>query len=599
MDVQAAIFDRAKTYCRSPADLAHLHESTECARRICEREGGDLRVVLPAIMLHDIGWSAFTADEEFEARGSSIEAKTANRRHEEEGAALARPILEEYGYDPSLIDQITEIIRRHEGKSAPRSLEDAIVRDANMLARFTRDGFESTCARFRLNEAEGLALLQGSVDKWFLTKAGRLSARLHLSKRRLRSIQATAKSGGIIDRMLEIFLEAGDRVLVKAQKSLEEIAIQELRQRLADIKRQLEIYLRCHPGATIADLQRDAELQSLAVQRIFTDGYTGIIDICKSSPTYGRIIFHPDARVINQPMEWLRKERPSDVTHSFWDWYMRALEGEEFSAYYGSKDRADATREKVQCVAPVRVGALEWSLVVSAFVDQSFRHADALAAEIASSIDVMLDELDANMLYPLARLIEGSEVIAKGDLSHRIQVDVDNELASLAAAFNKMIQSIQSSSQQMQDHARLLARQRDDLQSSIQIIEQQQASIAELSVPVIRIWKHVLVLPLVGVIDEARGQRIIETILPRVVAERARHVFLDLTGVSLAGPEIVDTLARITGAIGLLGAACTLTGISPAVASALVQTNVALHGARTAMNLEQGLRQILGSSVER
>lgn len=593
MDRFSAIFERAKGYCKTSAELVHLHEATECAKWLCEREGGDPAVVLPAIMLHDIGWSRFSAAEQVDARGSSIDANAAHHRHEEEGAALARDVLEQLDYDPVLIDQIVEMIRWHDSRNDAQSQNEAIVKDGNALSRFTPAGFDATCTRFGMTEAELSKALHDSVDRCFLTNTARVAARLHLSKRRLRSSRNMALSGGLIDRLLELFLGLGDRVLVKAQKALEEIAIEALRQRLMDIKRQIEVYLQCHPDATIDALQQDVDFQALAMQRFHTEGYMGIIDIRRDSPRYGQVIFHPDPRMVNQPIEELEKQRPRNVVHSFWDWYWRAVEGEEFHAYYRSKDQNDKTREKVQWVSPLRVGAFEWSLVASAYVDQSFHHANALAAEISNSIDVMLDELDTNMLLPLSRLIAESELISEGDLSRRVQVDVDNELTLLGGAFNKMVQSIQDSKEQMQDYTRELETQRDELRKSIEIIKEQQASIAALSVPVIRIWEHVLVLPLVGTIDEIRGQHIAETILPRVVAERARHVFIDVTGISVTGPEVVDTLAKITQAIGLLGAACTITGISPQVSRSLVDAQVELRGVRTAMNLEHGLRRVL------
>lgn len=578
MDKLQAIFDRAKSHCRSPSDVAHLSEATECARWLCEREDGDPAIVLPAIMLHDVGWSGFTADEEAAARGSSIEARTANRRHEEEGAALARRILEETEVDPDLIDVIVDIVLWHDTRSEALSRDEAIVKDANLLSRFTPRGFEATCARFQVSEAELLERLQGSIDTMFSTSAARLMARLHLSKRRLRSVRTTARDGGLLDRLVAIFLELGDRVVLKARKSLEEIAMEGLRQRLADIKLQFRLYLEGHPAATLSELQENPEFHALATQPIFTEGYAGVIDIGRDSPRYGQIIFHPDPRLVNQPLERLEEQRPIDVAHTFWDWYRRAVAGEEFSAYYRSKDRTDMTREKMLCAAPLRVGAHEWSVVASTIVTQSFQHADALSEEISGSVDAVLDELDANLLLPLTQLISGSEVIAGGDLSHRIRIDADNELGLLGAAFNDMVASIER---------------------SVELIRQQQASIAELSVPVIRVWKGVLVLPLIGVVDEDRGRRITETILPRVVEERAGHVFIDLTGVSVTGPEVIHTLLRITRAIGLLGAACTITGISPRIAGALVESDLELSGVRTAMNLEQGLRQVLRVSAAR
>lgn len=597
MDPFLAIFERAKTFCRTSSDRLHLQESAECTKWLCEREGGDPAIVMPAILLHDIGWSIFSDEENTLARGLTMEARMVNHRHEEEGAILARLVLEELDYDPALIDEITEIILWHDSKTIPRSTNDAIVKDGNLLSRYTPASFDATRRQLNISEAELARSLQEIIERGFHTKTARLAARRYLCKRRLRSIQTA--QGGLTDRLLDILLELGDRVLMKAQKSLEQVAIDGLKQRLVDYRRQLEIYLECHPAATISQLQQDKSFQELAVQRILTEGYTGIIDICKDSPTYGQVIFHPDARMVNQPVETLRKERPSNVVHSFWDWYWRAIAGEEFSSYYRSKDTADTAREKVQCVAPMRFGRMEWSLVVSAYVDQSFDHAYALAAEISSSINSMLDELDIHMLLPLSRFIFDSEVIAAGDLSHRVHVQTDNEFSMLATAFNSMVQSIEQSNHQMQDYARQLENQRDELQSSVQVIEQQRASIAQLSAPVIRVWRHVLVLPLLGDIDLARGQRITETLLHRVVEERAHHVFIDLTGVAAASREVIGMLLNITQTIRLLGADCTLTGIRPEMAGPLSAFTAELGHIHTEMNLEHGLRKVLSSASGR
>nr|WP_276599004.1 STAS domain-containing protein [Nannocystis sp. SCPEA4] len=91
-----------------------------------------------------------------------------------------------------------------------------------------------------------------------------------------------------------------------------------------------------------------------------------------------------------------------------------------------------------------------------------------------------------------------------------------------------------------------------------------------LSTPVITVWPGVLALPIVGRVDDERAAMITTTLLERVAAERATHVILDLTGVGAIAGNTMPALLRMVRAIGLLGASCLLTGISPAVAQQIV-----------------------------
>lgn len=592
-DVQAQLYDLARTYCRSEEGRVHVREAVECAETLMAHEGGDPTIILPAIILHDIGWSRFAEEEEIFARGTSLEAQQAFHRHAVESANLAAPILVERGFSPVAVEEIISLILRHEQTESPQSKNEAIVKDANKLALFTKEGFAAACARLHLRAEALMEHLAGILDRAFFTTTARLTARLYLARQRLHGHWGKAQESSLTDRLLEIFLQLGDRVVSQARRSLEDLATQSLQQRLMDIRKQLEIYLNCHPRATLAELQADPQFQALAVQKVLSEGYTGIIDIERDSPTHGQIIFHSDPRMLNKTIAKLQQERPAGVVHGFWDWYLRAVKGEEFTSYYRSKDSHDRIREKVQCVTTLRGGQMHWSLVISAYADEFFQYADAVGQEIARSIDAMLDEIASSILNPLSQLVSGSEVIAAGDLGHRIKLDVSNEFSVLAECLNNMMQSIQDANLKLQESAAHLSQQRDDLHRSLELIRQQQSSIAELSVPVILVGEQVLVLPLVGVIDQERGQRIIEQTLQRVVEERARRVLIDVTGVVVSGPQVAQVLLKTIRAIGLLGGRCTLTGVSPELSKHLASTVEGLDGVHTAMNLAQALRQQL------
>ncbi|PCC70506.1 rsbT co-antagonist protein RsbR [Nannocystis exedens] len=113
--------------------------------------------------------------------------------------------------------------------------------------------------------------------------------------------------------------------------------------------------------------------------------------------------------------------------------------------------------------------------------------------------------------------------------------------------------------------------QRQQLEARAEELAHQQSELVQaLSTPVIAVWPGVLALPLVGRVDDERAAQITAVLLERVAAERATHVIIDLTGVGTIAGTTMPALLRMVRAIGLLGAGCLLTGISPAVAQQIV-----------------------------
>lgn len=122
-----------------------------------------------------------------------------------------------------------------------------------------------------------------------------------------------------------------------------------------------------------------------------------------------------------------------------------------------------------------------------------------------------------------------------------------------------------------------------------QIIEAQQASLRELSTPLIPLAEGVLVMPLVGSIDSARARQIMETLLQGISAQRARIAIMDVTGVKIVDAQVADTLLRAAQAAKLLGAEVILTGIGPSVAMSIVQLGVNLGDVLTLGTLQSGI----------
>ena len=127
-----------------------------------------------------------------------------------------------------------------------------------------------------------------------------------------------------------------------------------------------------------------------------------------------------------------------------------------------------------------------------------------------------------------------------------------------------------------------------------QIIEAQQQAIAELSTPVIPIMDRIIVLPLLGSIDSLRARDITRTLLAGITQHRAKIVILDVTGVGLMDTGIVN-LNKTIQAARLKGAQTIVTGMSDAVAEAIVDLGIDWSGVQTLADLQTGLMVALTS----
>lgn len=123
-----------------------------------------------------------------------------------------------------------------------------------------------------------------------------------------------------------------------------------------------------------------------------------------------------------------------------------------------------------------------------------------------------------------------------------------------------------------------------------EVIKAQAATLAELGTPIIPISSEILVMPLVGAIDNQRSARVIETLLHGIVRSRARVAILDITGVTTVDTHTADALIRAARAVRLLGAEVLLTGMRPEIAHTLITLDVDLTGIITRGTLEAGIR---------
>jgi rsbT co-antagonist protein RsbR len=132
-----------------------------------------------------------------------------------------------------------------------------------------------------------------------------------------------------------------------------------------------------------------------------------------------------------------------------------------------------------------------------------------------------------------------------------------------------------------------------------QIIADQAAAMLELSTPVIRLWEGVIAVPLVGTLDSARTQLVMEKLLETLVATGADHAVLDITGVPTVDTEVAQHLLKTVSAARLLGAECIISGIRPQVAHTIVSLGIEFGDIATKATLADALAHALTRSGQR
>jgi rsbT co-antagonist protein RsbR len=129
-----------------------------------------------------------------------------------------------------------------------------------------------------------------------------------------------------------------------------------------------------------------------------------------------------------------------------------------------------------------------------------------------------------------------------------------------------------------------------------QIIADQAAAMLELSTPVIRLWDGIIAVPLVGTLDSARTQLVMERLLEALVTTGAEHAVLDITGVSTVDTEVAQHLLKTVSAVRLLGAECIISGIRPQVAQTIVALGIEFGDIATKATLADALVHALNRS---
>jgi len=108
------------------------------------------------------------------------------------------------------------------------------------------------------------------------------------------------------------------------------------------------------------------------------------------------------------------------------------------------------------------------------------------------------------------------------------------------------------------------------------VISRQQSELLELSTPVVELWEGVLALPLIGTLDSARTQIVMENMLQRIVERGAEIAIIDITGVPTVDTLVAQHLIKTVSAARLMGADCIISGIRPQIAQTIVHLGLEL-----------------------
>src|SRR5579862_488799 len=139
------------------------------------------------------------------------------------------------------------------------------------------------------------------------------------------------------------------------------------------------------------------------------------------------------------------------------------------------------------------------------------------------------------------------------------------------------------------------------LKSREEVIRRQQEEMLELSTPVVKLWDGILALPLIGTLDSARTQVVMESLLESIVQTNSRVAIIDITGVPTVDTVVAQHLLKTVTAARLMGADCIISGVRPQIAQTIVHLGINLLDVTTKSKLAAAFSvalQRLGLTLE-
>jgi HD superfamily phosphodiesterase len=175
------IWELALPYQDKRDDTGHAEVALRYATELVTVEKGNEDVVIPAIILHDVGYSQLTKERRltvFNMGARDEDRRAAVFEHQIESIKLAAKILRQVNYPADLTDEILEIISQHDTRDGFISKNEGLVRDADKLWRTSKEGLSVAEARAKAREAERFKMMEEGVKrpKYFYSETAKQMA---------------------------------------------------------------------------------------------------------------------------------------------------------------------------------------------------------------------------------------------------------------------------------------------------------------------------------------------------------------------------------------------------------------------------------------
>jgi anti-anti-sigma regulatory factor/methyl-accepting chemotaxis protein len=233
-----------------------------------------------------------------------------------------------------------------------------------------------------------------------------------------------------------------------------------------------------------------------------------------------------------------------------------------------------------------------------------------MAVLIGALVTVVQLKTAQTVATPVSLLADAARRLGQGEQDVHVPIRSRDEVGQLAESFNTMAAGLQRTRAELEaqnqslEHA--VAARTAMLEESVARLEQSMAEqsqlqslLAGVSTPVLPVANGVLLMPLIGVIDDQRARLAIDHLLATMSAQHTRLVILDVTGVSLLDTAVATILIDAARAVRMLGAATIVCGIAPEVAQTLVHVDTDLVTIRPVADLQAAVALAIEQSAVR
>jgi HAMP domain-containing protein len=261
----------------------------------------------------------------------------------------------------------------------------------------------------------------------------------------------------------------GNTAMTNSTKELDGLAGKIIIQKARDAAKQVEIYVKYHPGITFKQLQDDPYMQEIALQKVGEkDGY-----VCMYVAETAIMLIHPNSTLINYDMKGLREKLPS-----WWTIFGPSLTGTESTGPYDWLEKDGSHRAKYMTMTPVAIKVEGKTLMIAAttYIDEFSKPAVETKASIAAAVAttqkraltifgiiallsmIVVYFLSKAITVPLKKLKRAGEEIAKGNLDMDVSAGKSyDEIGDLATSFEQMVVKLREAREET-EHAHDMAK---------------------------------------------------------------------------------------------------------------------------------------------